>query len=106
MPDCRVTLRRKHAYNTRSNKVRVIRTPGGRYRVLYTKKIVNAPHCADTGAVLAGIPRVSGKRLSKLTKRQKHVSRPYGGKLSHAAVRDRILRAFLIEETKAAKGKQ
>ena len=34
---------------------------------------------------------------------QRTVSRPYGGVLSHRTVRDRIVRAFLIEEVKLMK---
>lgn len=34
----RVTYRRRHAYNTKSNKIRVSKTPGGRNVVLYRKK--------------------------------------------------------------------
>lgn len=40
------------------------------------------------------------RQLQKMTKRLKHVTRPYGGCLSAAAVRERIVRAFLIEEQK------
>lgn len=31
------------------------------------------------------------------------MTRPYGGVLSHQAVRDRIVRAFLVEEQKIVK---
>lgn len=34
----RVTYRRRHAYNTKSNKIRVTKTPGGRNVILYRKK--------------------------------------------------------------------
>jgi large subunit ribosomal protein L34e len=43
---------------------------------------------------------VSAKRLAK---RHKTVNRIYGGHLSHAVVRERIVRAFLIEEQKIVK---
>lgn len=43
---------------------------------------------------------VSAKRLAK---RHKSVNRIYGGHLSHAVVRERIVRAFLIEEQKIVK---
>lgn len=46
------------------------------------------------------IKHVRPQKLSKLTKRHKRVSRAYGGHLSANAVRERILRAFLIEEQK------
>jgi large subunit ribosomal protein L34e len=43
---------------------------------------------------------ISAKRLAK---RHKSVNRIYGGHLSHAVVRERIIRAFLIEEQKIVK---
>lgn len=43
---------------------------------------------------------LSSRRLSR---RHKSVSRVYGGQLSHAVVRERIVRAFLIEEQKIVK---
>jgi large subunit ribosomal protein L34e len=43
---------------------------------------------------------VSNKRLSK---KNKTVNRVYGGCLAHAVVKERIIRAFLIEEQKIVK---
>ena len=37
---------------------------------------------------------------TRLSRRQKTVFRAYGGVLSHKAVREKIVRAFLIEEQK------
>ena len=42
-------------YNTKSNKVRVIKTPGGELRYLYTKKKGTAQKCGDCGIKLAGV---------------------------------------------------
>ena len=42
-------------YNTRSNKVRVIRTPGGALRYLHIKKAGTAPKCGDCGIKLPGV---------------------------------------------------
>ena len=39
----------------------------------------------------------------KLTHRQRSVSRPYGGTACHRCVREKIVRAFLIEEVKHMK---
>jgi large subunit ribosomal protein L34e len=39
----------------------------------------------------------------KLSKRQKTVSRPYGGVLCAGCVKSRIVRAFLLEEIKSIK---
>ena len=42
-------------------------------------------------------------KLHTMSKREKTVSRPYGGHLSAGTVRERIVRAFLIEEQKIVK---
>lgn len=42
-------------YNTVSNKVRVIRTPGGEHRYLHMKKKGTSPKCGDCGSKLAGV---------------------------------------------------
>eukprot|EP00894_Picocystis_sp_ML_P003314 jgi/Pico_ML_1/53831/g4306.t1 len=101
----RVTLRRRHSYATRSNKIRKVKTPGGVLKVQYLKKKANGPKCAQTGVSLHGIPHLrpteySNKRLSK---KNKTVNRAYGGTLSHKVVRERIIRAFLVEEQKIVK---
>jgi len=41
--------------------------------------------------------------LKNLARRFKTVSRAYGGRLSSVELKDRILRAFLIEEVKIVK---
>eukprot|EP00879_Flechtneria_rotunda_P000160 GHRR01000229.1.p1 GENE.GHRR01000229.1~~GHRR01000229.1.p1 ORF type:complete len:118 (+),score=31.03 GHRR01000229.1:135-488(+) len=101
----RLTYRRRHAYATKSNRTRVVKTPGGRLVVQYQKKPTKHPRCGATGVVLHGLParrpsEISAKRLAK---RHKTVNRIYGGHLSHAVVRERIIRAFLIEEQKIVK---
>ena len=85
----RQTYRRHVSWNTRSNKNRMIRTPGGRltYQVL-TKK-ASAPKCGDTKKALLGVPRVRPTEYSRLKKRQRRVSRAYGGTLCAKAVRTR-----------------
>ena len=68
------------------------------------------------GSSLSGVPRLRSPALSRLTRTQRTVARPYGGKLTHSEVRDkyvpfnsinlfvlRIVRAFLIEEVKQMK---
>ena len=47
--------RRRSPYNTKSNKVRVVKTPGGELRYLYLKKKGTAPKCGDCGIKLPGV---------------------------------------------------
>lgn len=60
------------------------------------------PDCARTAAQIKSLrpKEMSNKRLSRPAKT---VHRIYGGHLSHRVVKDRIVRAFLIEEQKIIK---
>ncbi|KAF6003730.1 60S ribosomal protein L34 [Cyanidiococcus yangmingshanensis] len=103
MPDKRITLRKRKPYATRSNKIRKVKTPGGVLTVHYLKKQAKPPRCGDTGVKLNGMPVRRPREYARLSKPKKSVSRAYGGALCGAAVRDRIQRAFLIEEAKIVK---
>jgi hypothetical protein len=48
--------RRRAPYNTRSQKVRVIKTPGGELRYLHIKKKGTAPKCGVSAAQLHAAP--------------------------------------------------
>ena len=85
----RVIYRRKHTYKTRSNLVRRFRTPGGRLIVQSRNKRTASIVCGDTKLPLNGIKRLRPSKYKNLAKRQRTVSRPYGGSLSHTAVRFR-----------------
>ena len=101
--EIRVTYRRRHSYRTRSNKARTVKTPGGKLAVRYMKKHSNGPKCGDCGGKLSGIPALRPKQYKNCPKRVKTVSRAYGGSRCFACVRNRIVRAFLIEEQKIVK---
>lgn len=47
--------RMSYRYNTRSNKTRIVKTPGGELRLLHIKKRGTAPKCGDCGAKLPGV---------------------------------------------------
>ena len=103
MPDNRFTFRTHHSFATRSNKNRLVRTPGGRLSVQHVQKKTGHHTCGDTGAKLNGIPALSSNKFKALSKNKKTVARAYGGVLSGGAVRCRIIRAFLVEERKVVK---
>lgn len=96
----RVQYRRKNTYRTKSNIVRKIRTPGGKLTVQYKNKRINRKVCAETGALLNGIPM---KPAFNVARKQRSVTRPYGGILSGKEVQNRIKRAFFNEEMKVLK---
>ncbi|EDO05765.1 ribosomal protein L34 family protein [Babesia bovis T2Bo] len=99
----RVVLRRHCRYNTRSNKQRKVKTPGGRLVVQRRVKVAQGPKCGDCKCKLAGIPALRPHLYRNLKKRERRVSRAYGGVRCHKCVKDRIIRAFLKEEQKALK---
>merc|ERR1712000_675151 len=96
----RTTLRRRNPYSTKSNRTRIVKTPGGKLSVQYLKKKGTAPKCGDCGGVIQGVANVRPNQLSRLSKRRKTVTRAYGGSRCATCVRNRIVRAFLIEEQK------
>ncbi|KAH8162771.1 hypothetical protein CIB48_g5491 [Xylaria polymorpha] len=98
MPDNRVTYRRRTPYNTKSNKTRIIRTPGGELRTLNIKKAGTAPKCGDCGIKLPGIPALRPHEYAQISKPKKTVQRAYGGSRCGNCVKDRVVRAFLVEE--------
>mmetsp|Transcript_22798 Transcript_22798/g.25730 ORF Transcript_22798/g.25730 Transcript_22798/m.25730 type:complete len:131 (-) Transcript_22798:226-618(-) len=101
----RVTYRRKCSYRTKSNRGKILRTPGGKYVFQYVKKTTKGPQVqpGDNGDQIHGVKSVRPNRANGLRKRQRRVSRPYGGVFTGDAVRERIVRAFLTEEVKLIK---
>ncbi|KAG0736476.1 hypothetical protein G6F62_008483 [Rhizopus arrhizus] len=99
----RLTYRRRCSYNTRSNRVKAVKTPGGNLVYHYQKKPVKAPRCGDCGEALAGIKALRPREFATVSKTKKTVSRAYGGSRCAHCVRNRIVRAFLIEEQKIVK---
>mmetsp|Transcript_8866 Transcript_8866/g.22314 ORF Transcript_8866/g.22314 Transcript_8866/m.22314 type:complete len:119 (-) Transcript_8866:149-505(-) len=102
----RITYRRRHCYATKSNVVRKLHTPGGKLTIQYVKKKTKGPQTpsGDHGRI-HGVPRLAAYkyRNKHMAKNKKSVTRAYGGVLSGGAVRERIVRAFLVEEQKIVK---
>ncbi|KAL4703668.1 hypothetical protein ACJJTC_016212 [Scirpophaga incertulas] len=99
----RLTFRRRLSYNTKSNQRRIVRTPGGRLVYQYVKKAKKIPRCGQCKSKLRGIEPARPAERSRLCYRKKTVKRVYGGVLCHKCVKQRIVRAFLIEEQKIVK---
>lgn len=101
----RVSYRRRMHYATRGNRMKLVRTPGNK---LVMQKRGKRSQGVHTPWVL-GHKRLAGTKAlrhidARLESRhRKSVSRAYGGVLSHDQVRDRIVRAFLIEEQRVVK---
>lgn len=99
----RVTLRKRNPYNTKSNRRRVIKTPNGDLRYLHINKLPTPPKCGDCHAKLSGVKALRPREYAQVSKRQKTVNRAYGGSRCAHCVRTRVLRAFLVEESKIVK---
>merc|ERR1712109_287897 len=79
----RITYRRRLSYNTRSNRRKITRTPGGKLVFQYLKKRPSVPKCPMTGIKLKGIKPTRPSDRPRLSLRHK-----------------KVVRAFLIEEQK------
>merc|ERR1712137_1050579 len=95
----RLAYRRRLSYNTASNQRRIVRTPGGKLTYQYKKKPRQIPKCGICKTALRGIRPARAQR-KRMSLREKKVYRAYGGNLCHICVREKIVRAFLIEEQK------
>merc|ERR1712137_361017 len=84
-------------------KLKLIVIPGGKLAAHYIKKKAHGPACGDCGSRLAGIPALRAHEYKRLPKHQRTIRRAYGGTVCGICVRERITRAFLIEEHKIVK---
>lgn len=89
--------------NTKSNQIKVVKTPGGRLVAQHIKKQATRPKCGDCGCALSGVATLRPRAYASISKTQKTVSRAYGGSRCANCVKERIVRAFLIEEQKVVK---
>merc|ERR1712166_441996 len=103
MKNNRFNKRRSFSYSTKSNKTRVIRTPGNRLNTLCLIKKKSQRTCPIEKKKIKGLSIPGSRRYSNLSKRKKNISRAYGGCLSIQALKKNITKAFLIEEKKLAK---
>ncbi|XP_075240137.1 large ribosomal subunit protein eL34-like [Convolutriloba macropyga] len=99
----RLCYRRQNTYNTKSNKRRLVKTPGNKLVYLHRNKMGRVPRCAATKQKLHGIKPARPGEKSRIAKKHRTISRPYGGVLCCRAVQNKILRAYLQEEMKNVK---
>ena len=99
----RVVLRRQNNFNTKSNKTKIVKTPGGRLTVHVVNKASKGPRCGDCKGKIIGVPALRPFQYKRLAKTQRTVARAYGGSRCMSCVRDRVKRAFFLEEQKAVK---
>ena len=93
MLERRITYRRKSSYRTRGNNFRPVKTPGGKLVMHILKKRGKDPH-------MQGIKTARPAQKRTMSVCHKRVTRAYGGQFNGNEVKDRIMRAFLIDEFK------
>merc|ERR1712054_353007 len=99
MLERRITYRRKSSYRTRGNNFRPVKTPGGKLVMHLIKKHTK-------GTEMQGIKVARPNDFRRMTSSKRTVSRAYGGVFTAAEVREKIMRAFLIEEFRYYKKEQ
>merc|ERR1712066_1058535 len=101
----RVNYKRNKSWNTRSNKIRQVRTPGGRLTAQYVAKRAKGPGngMVTSSLRLGGLRRMRPTDYRKTTKHSRRICRAYGGVYSHIELKNRIIRTFLTEEVKNVK---
>ncbi len=77
----RITYKRRLSYNTKSNRRKIVRTPGGKLVFQYLKKRPSVPKCPMTGVRLKGITPLRSCERARHSLRHKKVFRAYGGNL-------------------------
>ena len=83
MLDRRVTYKRRASYRTKSNRFKTVKTPGGKLAIQYIKKRSSGQR------IKHGLKTARPAVLRKMSVNRRTVSRPYGGNLTHAEVKDR-----------------
>ena len=100
----RVTLRRRKSYNTKSNRIKIVKTPGGKLVAQYRRKPAGGVRSnCPLGTKLTGLKKLRNSQYKNISKTQRRICRPYGGVLTPGQTKENILRAFLLEEVKIVK---
>lgn len=64
----------------------------------YRQRTRSIAKCAVTKKPLRGIPRLTNRQFKNLNKSQKTIARPYGGYMSHSALKVKILNDMIFTE--------
>jgi|688.fasta_scaffold458494_1 large subunit ribosomal protein L34e len=103
MKNTRIIKNTSFSYSTRSNKIRIIRTPGNNLRSLKITKKRSQRICPIKKCKIKGLNIPGSRRFSASSQKKRTISRAYGGCLSIHALRKNITKAFLLEEKRLAK---
>merc|ERR1719426_502732 len=98
-----MTYRTHVRYNTKSNKCRKVKIPGGKLSYHKVTKLAGKVKCGDCKMPLNGIAQCRPTKMGSIAKRKRKVTRVHGGSRCASCVTKRIMRAFLTEEARNAK---
>lgn len=65
-------------------------------KIHWRQKQRSIEKCAVTKKPLRGIPRLTQRKFMKLNLSKRRVSRPYGGYMSHTALREMIIKNSVL----------
>ena len=85
--------------NRRSRSMARIKTrlPGNGHTTHFIRRNPSYATCPITGQKLHGVPKIRDCQRRKLTKTQRRPNRPYGGRITHTALKDAILAKVLSD---------
>lgn len=75
-----------------------VKLPSGKTVTHYRQRNRSIAKCAVTKQPLRGIPRLTNRKFKNLNKSQKTVSRPFGGYMSHSALKEKIIKEMVLSE--------
>lgn len=88
-----------HQGRTKSRSLRRVKVRVTKGTVTHYSQRNRSPSlCAVTKKPLQGLPRLTNKRFGKLNKSQKTVSRPFGGYMSHTALKQKIMEEIVLAD--------
>lgn len=64
----------------------------------YRQRNRSIAKCAVTKKPLRGIPRLTNRKFKNLPKSKKTVARPYGGYMSHIALKKKIISEMVLSQ--------
>lgn len=99
----RVQFRRRNPYATKSNQTKIIKTPGAKLHFLHVSKKASKPTCNECGSAILGVVARRPHEYQTVPRSKRTVQRAYGGSLCANCVKNRVVRAFLVEEQKIVK---
>merc|ERR1711988_274488 len=99
----RVTYRTRSCYNTRSNRIKLVKTPGGKLSVQYRSKLAKGPKCGTCGDKLFGIRHLDQRNINIFPKGKRLCAVPMVDHVAVDVFGKRLFELFLLEEQKIVK---